>query len=35
VRFATEDESLLSGDDRTLFMGRGLAQWLSWPMEPD
>jgi predicted TIM-barrel fold metal-dependent hydrolase len=35
VRFVTEDESLLSGDDRALFMGRGLAQWLSWPMEPD
>jgi predicted TIM-barrel fold metal-dependent hydrolase len=35
VRFVTEDDRLLSGDDRALFMGRALARWLSWPIEPD
>jgi predicted TIM-barrel fold metal-dependent hydrolase len=35
VRFVTEDETLLSEDDRSLVMGRALARWLSWPIEPD
>lgn len=34
VRFITEDEDLISGDDRSLFMGQALAQWLSWSIEP-
>lgn len=34
VRFFTEDDTLLSEDDRVLVMGRALAQWLRWPIEP-
>lgn len=33
ARFFTDDDSLLSGDDRALVMGGALAQWLNWPIE--